>query len=320
MGKREKTVEENTEALQKRSTAGSMKGIKIMLLMITLFFLYYFIKDVVHTITYDGPDLPGSEQTATSSLELGYSGLDHPESPVSGHAEASSGDAVEIALNENNAVNLYNNNWFNNELYSIAPTAEDTYFETVCFLGDSRTKGLLEYSDLPDWNGYYEVGYTAKQACTNRIFTVDGYSGLYNMLEVVELIDYEIYYLGFGTNELPYNDSEKFIEEYKVLIDKIKSSHPDAVIYIESILPMGNNFSENNPSFSNERAEEYNEALLNMCKEYGDLIYIDIAECMKDESGAAIRGSTGDGLHYDPYYYQIIMEYIRNSVVDRKNT
>ncbi len=209
--------------------------------------------------------------------------------------------------------------WYNSDIYSaVCKDVEDEYFEDVCFIGDSRTMGLLEYSVLPRWHGYYKVGSTAAAACVERAYTIDG-DYYTNILNIIESVDYDIFYVGYGTNELGYGDSAKFIEELKVVIDKIRDCHPGAIIYVENVLPMGQYYSDNNPGFSNSRALSYNEALRRMCQEYGDLIYLDIASCMRDpETGAAISEYIGDGLHYTPDGCKEIMKFIRGAVVEKK--
>lgn len=305
------TEEENEDKKsKKKKKKHRLRYAKKCGLFMLLAVLFFFIgQEIWNTVSYQEPELIGRESATISAMNLEGGFYVHEEDYQTNVINtASMGDADGSGRM-----------WMDQELYyKIYGIVDDSYFENACFLGDSRTKGLLEYSDLPKWHGFYQIGYTAKNACENRVFSLKNDPGSYNMLQIVEKTDYAVYYVGFGTNELFYNDSEQFISEYKVLIDKIRECHPDAVIYIENILPMSKRFSDSNPSFSNVRAEEYNEALLAMCKEYGDLVYLDIASCMMGEDGAAKSGATGDGLHYNPPEYQEIMDYIKRNVVLKK--
>ncbi|MBR6217672.1 MAG: SGNH/GDSL hydrolase family protein [Eubacterium sp.] len=212
-----------------------------------------------------------------------------------------------------------NDTWYNMDKYrALCKDVPDEYFDDVCFIGDSRTQGLLEYSVLPRRHGFYKVGSTANAACLESAYTLDGVNYT-NILNIIASVDYDIFYVGYGTNELGYGDADKFIEELKVVIDCIREYHPNAIIYVENVLPMGSSFSQNNPSFSNSRANEYNRKLLKMCQEYGDLIYLDIASCMRDDDGAALYEYISDGLHYTPEGYRVIMEFIRGAVVEKRN-
>lgn len=285
----------------------------VVLLIVLLFIMLGHIEDA--------GDEKKSEEDNTSDTQVISSMVD---TATEEESTASSRENTYIPNDESADEIIYANShmgetWYNMDKYSaLCKDVDDTYFEDVCFIGDSRTKGLLEYSVLPRWHGFYKIGSTAAAACMEREYTLDG-SSYTNILNIIEWVDYDIYYVGYGTNELGYGDADKFIEELKVVIDKIRECHPDAIIYVENVLPMGQSFSDNNPGFSNYRAWKYNEALRKMCQEYGDLIYLDIASCMKDpETGAAINEYIGDGLHYTPDGCKKIMEFIRGAVVEKK--
>lgn len=295
----------------------SRRAEKCGFLMMIVILLYLFGREVWYTIHYKEPEEQEQQVSSESILDMVDSYIESNQENTQENTQVST---EEPASEEDAYSDTEGNFWADPDIfYKVYGYVDDSYFEQVCFLGDSRTKGLLEYSDLPEWQGFYKIGYTAENACSNKVFTISNDTGTYNMLQVIEKVDYDIYYLGFGTNELFYNDSSQFISEYKVLIDKIRECHPNAVIYIENILPMSEKYSNSNASFSNDRAAEYNLALLAMCKDYGDLVYLDIASCMMDENGAAKQGATGDGIHYNPDEYQIIMDYIKRNVVVRKN-
>ncbi len=212
----------------------------------------------------------------------------------------------------------FNNSWYNFSKYKAkCDKVDDSYFENVCFLGDSRTQGLLQFSGLPKWNGFFKVGTTAAAACYEREYTFgDGYYR--NILETIEYADYDIFYVGYGTNDLGLGDADKFIQDLEVIIDKIKECHPGAIIYVENILPMGEAFSINHPTFSNENARIYNAKIYEMCNVYGDLIYLDIASTMRDDNGNARSAYISDGLHYNAEGYKVILNFIKGAVVEKK--
>lgn len=207
--------------------------------------------------------------------------------------------------------------WYDENIYRpLCKTLDDDYFDKICFFGDSRTKGLLEYSGIPTYHGFYKVGTTAAAACVEREYTIDNYY-YKNILEIIENVDYDIYYIAYGTNDLGLGSSEKFIEDMKVIINHIKEYHPYAIIYVENILPMSESFSLNHPTFSNEHALEYNNALLDMCKEYRDVIYLDTASCVKKYDNSAMDEYIADGLHYNAEGYKLIIDFIKKTAVEK---
>ena len=59
----------------------------------------------------------------------------------------------------------------------------------------------------------------------------------------------------------------------------MRELQPDALIYVQSILPVTRN---NNYNMDNNRIDEFNQALLTLCGEK-QVYYLNVAECMKDE-------------------------------------
>ena len=211
----------------------------------------------------------------------------------------------------------FNNSWYDmNTFKALCKTVPEEYFDKICFLGDSRTKGLLEFTNLPYYHGFYKIGTTAAAACLQNDYTIDNYN-YQNILSIIENVDYDIYYVGYGTNDLGLGNSDQFITDLRKVIDHIKQYHPDSIIYVENILPMGAQFSISHPLFSNENAEIYNKAIYDMCVSYGNVIYLDIASCLKNDEGSAMEEYMADGLHYNAEGYKKIINFIRNTVVEK---
>ncbi len=266
------------------------------------------------------------EDTGGSQI---YAGTDRnlSENPELTHTESSSGaegNASTAATTEKDYVDdayngikdLNSDFWYNAELYTDEEKKDDVYFAGVCFIGDSRTKGLLVFSDLPSYHGFYEEGFTAKRACEEKAFTVRGKDGYYNVLKAIELCDDSVFYLGFGVNDM-YGDVDSYLKYYKKIMDKIYECHPDAIVYVESILPVSQKYEAKNPGFSNAKAQQFNQALKELCREDGRLIYLDVASVCYDEEGAANVDMVSDGIHYNRSGYAIIREYIKEHVVSK---
>lgn len=232
------------------------------------------------------------------------------------------GDAAEeteISGDVNPDTGMIDGTWFDTSRYRLSGRADDSYFEQACFLGDSRTQGLVLYTTSVKLHGYYKIGYTAQQACDSRAFSLGDGSPAMTMLELIPQLSYSSYYIAFGTNDLGMNNADSFITQIKRLVDCIQQYHPDAIIYLANILPISAGFESSNPSFTNERALVYNMALKNLCIQYQNLVYLDQASCMLDSAtGKALEGSTADGLHYTASSEAVILDYIRNHVVVKK--
>lgn len=101
---------------------------------------------------------------------------------------------------------------------------------------------------------------------------------LYDCEDVVQAgIDLHPYviFLCFGANDMTgYVDNAKaFTEAYDELVERLKDALPEAVIYIDSILPPqpGNNYVDS----SFQYRQQLNDALEEYCEEEEDVYYID---------------------------------------------
>ena len=314
---------ERDEIRKKYEKKKHKRRISTSSVIIVVLFLVVIILIVLLIKLLSGIDLTGGKKEENRT-PADTGSISSRVDNATGHSSESDTESTYIPddayVDEIRYANLHmGDSWYSGDIYKpVCADVPDEYFEEVCFIGDSRTKGLLEYSELPRWRGFYKVGSTAAAACVENEYTLDG-ANYTNILDIIERVDYDIYYVGYGTNELGYGNSDKFIEELRVVIDRIKEYHPDAIIYVENVLPMGESYSANNPSFSNSRAEIYNEALKRMCQEYGDLIYLDIASSMRDpDTGAAKSDYIGDGLHYTVEGCREILKFIRGAVVEKR--
>lgn len=263
---------------------------------------------------FSGDDNKRNTKSENTNIVNNANLLSEDESEKNDDLDTEEDNSAELLYKEEN----FNRSWYNMDIYKAScTTLSDDYFDKICFLGDSRTKGLLEYSTLPSYHGFYKVGTTAYAACVEREYTADNYY-YGNVLDMIERVDFDTYYIAYGTNDLALENPEQFIENMKVIIDHIKEFHPDAIIYVENILPMGKAFADANPKFTNGRAKGYNTALLNMCKEYGDLIYLDVAPCLTGLDGNAIASYTVDGLHFNSEGYQKVIDFIKKTTVEKR--
>lgn len=286
------------------------KKFENMRIIITI--LVFTILMVICFVKFNGTSLNDPNKTVHNEL-LNETAENEPKEKESKKDKAIIEKTKELAYKHSH----FNNSWYDMNTYkALGEKVSEDYLDKICFLGDSRTKGLLEFTNLPFYHGFYKIGTTAAAACSQQDYTIDNYY-YHNILEIIEKVDYDIYYVGYGTNDLGLGNSDQFISDLRKIIDHIKEYHPDSIIYVENILPMGAQFSISHPLFSNENAEIYNKAIYDMCVSYGDVIYLDIADCMKKEDGSAKDEYIVDGLHYNAEGYKMIINFIRDTVVEK---
>ncbi len=178
----------------------------------------------------------------------------------------------------------------------VPETAEQTadWFNDAVFVGNSRTQGLLLYGSITA-KSYADVGLTVETAFSDAKFT-DASGAEVTADAALRTGDYRKAYLMFGINELGWERTDVFLSKYGALIDGIRESHPDAQVYIQSILPVSAGKVEETSYLSNERIVAFNRQLQQLAEEKS-VFYLDVASIFQDESGALPEELSNDGVH-----------------------
>ncbi len=113
---------------------------------------------------------------------------------------------------------------------------EDDYFADAAFLGDSRTEGFFLYSGLKQGTYLYSVGATVESVFTKNVRQASGVRE--PLLDTLTGVDCGKVYIMLGVNELGWVYPEKFQEQYGKVVDRVRQDHPEAEVYIQSILPV----------------------------------------------------------------------------------
>lgn len=184
----------------------------------------------------------------------------------------------------------------------------DDYFADAVFVGDSRTEGLKMYSGLPVSNFFSGVGLAVDKVFTERIVNMNGQ--YLTVAEALQQADYSKVYIMLGLNELGWVYESVFADEYGRIIDVIKQSHPDATIYVQSIIPVSQWKDGSSDIYTNANVVRLQKALCEMCEEKG-VNYVNVAEAMQDANGYLPSDATPDGVHLTPDYCKIWMDYLK---------
>ena len=194
---------------------------------------------------------------------------------------------------------------------SVPPEAGDAYFNDAVFIGDSRTEGLMIYGKMPEGTTFCAVkGLNVNTAATAQI--QDGEEQV-TILEGRKRHAFKKVYVMLGVNELGWASENTFIARYGSLLDGIREAVPDAVIYVQSILPVSKEKSDSSV-YTNSRIQLYNSLIVQMCEEKG-AVYLNVAEAVQDESGALPAEATVDGIHLKRPYYEKWKDYIMTHTV-----
>ena len=188
------------------------------------------------------------------------------------------------------------------------PVGED-YFADAAFVGDSRTDGLLIYSGIKGAANLSYKGLTVQSAQTKAV-TFTGRSDKISALDALEEKQYGKVYIMLGINELGWNGTDQYRQEYDKLLSEIRSRQPEALVYIQGTLPVAPSAAQQKWYLNNERVEEYNAVARQLAQEH-EMYYLNVGECMADETGALPEEAGVDGIHLTRTYYKKWYEYLK---------
>lgn len=157
----------------------------------------------------------------------------------------------------------------------------------IVFLGNSITDGG-EFSELFD-------DITIK----NRGISSDVISGVIERLyQVVDNSPSKIFLL-IGINDVSHNLSvDRLAEEYGKLVREIREKAPDTRLYIQSVMPINNDFGRyRNLKGKESTVVRFNERIKEIASVNG-AVYVDLWPALADPSTGKLKKEfTNDGLH-----------------------
>lgn len=157
-------------------------------------------------------------------------------------------------------------------------------FKDAMIMGDSMAEGIIEYGLVSEKNVVAERG--------KRTDNIDD--------EIRQVIRYEpkIIFMVYGLNDLEYcrGNAQRFVNQYKIQIEKIQKALPHTRIYINSITPIDQVAQSKNKAYT--KVSSFNTALMKLCKEM-NIVYIDTTKLIDFSKDVYEK----DGIHpLYPYY------------------
>ncbi|MGN1024747.1 MAG: GDSL-type esterase/lipase family protein [Lachnospiraceae bacterium] len=189
------------------------------------------------------------------------------------------------AAAQDTSVNAYNSSYWK--------TVDQSYLQDAILIGNSRMKGFVLYSGVPNLQAVVGVGWRVADYATKKKIAINGKK--YTGPEAIRLFSFNKAYINFGLNDLTDKESS-FVANYKAIIEDVKSVNPNAVIYINSILPVNPSAKKKYPKVNQARIDTLNADLRQLAIDEG-CVYLDTASVFKDDSGHMADGLTSDGVH-----------------------
>lgn len=175
-------------------------------------------------------------------------------------------------------------------LFDRLPVGEND----IVFLGNSITDGG-EFSEL-----------FGIENCLNRGIRSDIINGVVKRLDQVTKGHPKKIFLLIGINDVSHGHSaEKIAGMYEALVAKIRKDSPETTLYVQSIMPINNDFRRYKNLIGRENViPQLNGYLEDIATRHG-AVYVDLWPALADTSGTKLdKRFTNDGLHLTGAGYQ----------------
>ncbi len=203
----------------------------------------------------------------------------------------------------------------------------DDYFADAVFVGNSLVVGMQKTGVLPT-TFYANIGLNVRQFFEKAFLpspdgetTADGAPVFVTAAEALARADdFKKVYLMFGINELGWVDIGAFASYYEAIVDTILTIRPDAVIYLQAILPINEAVYatvNETPSeyYTNERIATFNAQIEDLARRKS-VVYLTPGASMTDADGQLDASATFDGIHLSGAYIGRWKNYLATHTVD----
>ena len=172
------------------------------------------------------------------------------------------------------------------------------YDADVVFFGNSITRG-----------GNFQDYFQSIRTC-NLGYPGDNMDGMMLRIGQIKAVTPEKVFVMAGINGLQVQSDQVFEEKYLRMVDSIKSSVPEAELYLQSILPV--NHSMKHGVASAEKIRKANEIIAEIATR-SNCVYVDLWS-LYEVSGEMPKELTRDGVHLFPYAYDRWMKEIQKYI------
>lgn len=222
-------------------------------------------------------------------------------------------DTSELLSDQPEEENIGGNDY--SALVPMSEAVDDSYFDDAVFIGDSRTEGFMLFTGLSNATAYTHKGLMVDTVFTNPVVNMGGKK--ISVMEALEKTSFSKVYIMLGINETGWPYSNLFIQKYGEIIDEIKNINPEAIIYVQSILPVSQKVSSSHSYVKNTKISEYNLLIQQMAEEK-EIYYINSAESVATTDGYLPEEAASDGIHLKKDYCYKWLEYLKTHTANAK--
>lgn len=191
-------------------------------------------------------------------------------------------------------------------------TVDESYFDDAMFIGDSRTVGLRDYTDLTEHSDFF-----CETSLTIYKVMEEDFKGKGTIENALASKDYGKIYLMVGINELGRGTTEDFMAEYTKVVQTLRQLEPEAKIFIQGVMRVTGDKNSSDAIYNNSNINARNNAIATLADNQ-NIFYIDVNEVVCDEEGNLNTDYTFDQIHllgtYNDLWKQFLLEHgVENS-------
>ena len=194
-----------------------------------------------------------------------------------------------------------------------SPAVDRSYFSQACFLGDSLTQGMQLYEE-----GMQNAMFCAYKGVGPNVIVngttckrADGVAEV--PLEALTAQQPRAIYVLLGTNVLGRDtDYSSFLTYYRLMLDMLSQTLPNAKIYVQSITPVRPEVCQKSghEGLNRDRLCQINNELAAIALEK-NCYFLNLWEVLADENGDLIESyAQPDGYHLRPAGYAVWTDYL----------
>lgn len=191
---------------------------------------------------------------------------------------------------------------------------DESYFDDALFIGDSRTVGLRDYTELSEHADFY-----CETSLTIYKVLEEDFGGQGTVEEALESKDYGKIYLMVGINELGRGTTEEYMAEYTKVVERLRELEPEAKIFIQGVMHVSGEKNSSDAIFNNSNINARNNAIATLA-DNKQIFYIDVNEAVCDEEGNLISDYTFDQIHLLGAYYDLWRQFLLTRGVTKDET
>lgn len=183
---------------------------------------------------------------------------------------------------------------------------EESWFDDVLFIGDSRTYGLKSWARSGNADYFCDVGASVFNIQKKELSDIN-----FSTQTLASLLSTKTYgkiFINLGLNEIGYPTSS-VTSAYKRLVTLVREKQPDAIIILQGIMSVTPGKASQATYFSPQSIANLNSKIAANANGK-DIFYVDCNEYLADSDGYLYTSLTNDGYHPTGNGYRIWRSWI----------